>query len=119
VDLRKATQEEIDAALARLHPKAADPKPDQSSSDLTIMVAAHFVDSKSDKIYGVVKHNGKTYTFWGGNHKLLTIKHHLDARDAYKQYDSKIAKGYEEMSPREFAQAKGWMIAALKSRYFN
>ena len=68
-NIRKATQEEIDAALAKARTSTSSKSSNQSSTgksaDWQILKLAAKIEGKSDKVYGVAS-NGVTYiTFWG------------------------------------------------------
>jgi hypothetical protein len=65
--LRAATQEDIDRATSRGRSRKAEPMQTQKTN-LKIIALAHYENpaQNSNKIYGIVDRNGKTFTFWGG-----------------------------------------------------
>lgn len=111
--LRKATQDEIDAALSK---RAKQEKPQDKSAGFTILRMARYINpaENSNKVYGIVERDGKSYTFWGGYHKALAVKPHLDQSDAEKQYHSKIVKGYKETDWRPH---RDWLTEALEETF--
>lgn len=116
--LRPATQDEIDAAMAS-RAKTTKSRTDKGTdwrADLAILELVHFVDPaiNSNKVYGIVKRNGKIYTFWGGFGKSLKVKLYPDEQAAYAQVRAKVRKGYREVNRERY---EDWLKVALKREF--
>ena len=110
--LRAATQDEVDAALAK---RAKTSTGSEVSFDIKLM--ARYINSyeNSNKVYGVVERldTGKFYTFWGGWKKALKVKHFPGEADARHQFRLKVHKGYDEIDP----DTAEWVMKALKIEF--
>lgn len=108
--LRPATQDEVDAAMASRTKTTTG----ATDSDIEILAFARFVDpdANSNKVYGVLRHNGKIYTFWGGFHKALKVKLYPDRETAAAQLRAKVRKGYEL---GDHSRHEAWLMRALKA----
>jgi hypothetical protein len=115
-ELRRATQDEIDAALAQ---RAKTSTRSESGASFDIKMMARYIspEENSNKVYGVVKKldTGKVYTFWGGWMKALKVKHFPDEADASHQFRLKLRKGYDEITPG--TETEAWVMKALKVEF--
>ncbi len=98
----KPDQAEKDAEYARNREKAERKQQDSSgsSSDLGIKIHCYamFQEGTSDKVYGIVSRDGKVFTFWGRNGASLSTKEQSSYNAALSIFNSKIKKGYREVS---------------------
>lgn len=112
--LRPATQDEVDAAMASRTKTTASAG--TGTSDIEILDMARYVDpdANSNKVYGVLRRNGKYYTYWGGLGKALKVKLYPDRPSAYAQLRAKIRKGYQETNYERYAN---WLNRSLKTEF--
>lgn len=109
--LRRATQDEIDAATATKAKQSSA----SGNTDIKIVGMARYVNAaeRSNKVYGVVRNGGRSYVFWGGYHKALKTKEYNNLDDANEQYHKKVNQGYTHMSFDEISENKDWVLKAL------
>jgi len=98
-DIRRATQEEIDAAQSSRNRNHSSAKSSSNANnDWVIKKFAHFEEGTSNKVYGIATKANKIVTFWGRHLGPYTAKDYsesgIDA--AMAQFRSKLAKGYQE-----------------------
>jgi hypothetical protein len=110
--LRRATHEEIQS---HVKPKTGGSNSAKSTNE--ILSFARYINpaENSNKVYGVVKRNGKYFTFWGGFKKALATKQFADQDAASQQYDSKTHSGYRPMNPSD--ETSAWIDEALNARF--
>jgi len=126
-DLRRANQEEIDAALAKVHNMRNDEKPEKDSNEKEnlwkIVEFARFSEGNSDKIYGIAtKGKLKTITFWGRYKGPYFIKDYSgndfeNNFEVLKIWNSKLNNGYRKIkriqNPAVFERAYELLKTAL------
>ena len=117
-ELLAATQDDIDAALAK-RAKTSTRSDDRWDGGFNIMMMARYVNraENSNKVYGVIQKldTGKIYTFWGGWQKALKVKYYPSESDAHDQFRLKVRKGYEEITPG--TETEAWVMKALKIEF--
>jgi len=74
----------------------------QGEASFKVFYAARFTEGTSDKIYGVAKHNGRIFTFWGRFGGSLATKDFPSLGEAQDVFQSKIRKGYRETTVDSF-----------------
>ena len=111
--LRRATQSEVDAATAQRA------KSTKRETGFKILYMAHYFapEENSNKVYGIINDHGLFYTFWGGMHKALKMKLYADEAEAYRQYESKVRRGYRGMSPDKINREADWVQKALATEF--
>jgi len=98
-DIRRATQEEIDAAQSSRNRNHSSAKSSSNANnDWVIKKFAHFEEGTSNKVYGIATKANKIVTFWGRYHGPYTAKDYSESGidSAMAQFRSKLAKGYQE-----------------------
>src|SRR4051812_14580738 len=107
--LRRATQSEVDAALARRNHRR--------SVTIDLLAMARYVNpgEKSNKVYGIIEKAGAIYTFWGGWQKALKIKQYPSEMDAREQFNLKLRKGYREIYPD--TEIEAWVTRSLDAEF--
>lgn len=108
--LRRATQDEVDAAQARSKTRTDD------EYDILFLARYFNPSENSNKIYGIVQRAGKVYVFWGGWRKSLKVKQYPSVQDAYRQFDAKLRKGYIQIPDSKIADHY-WLTPALRTEF--
>lgn len=111
--LRRATQDEIDAATAKRA------KSTKRETAVKIIYMAHYFapEENSNKVYGVIDNQGSIYTFWGGMNKALKVKPYPFEADTYVQFKGKVRRGYREMAPDQISRVEPWVQRALATEF--
>src|SRR6185437_11335650 len=114
--LRPATDDEIRKAKAQNNKSSSS---NTGSNALEIVSMARYVNAaeKSNKVYGIVRHNGEVYTFWGGYNKALKTKKQSSINEAESQFYSKTRKGYVEQSKDQISKMRDWVMEALEAEF--
>lgn len=97
--LRRATQDEVDAALSRKTSGDGYKNAEAGAYDFQVTNIAHYADGTSNKVYGIANLKGRFYTFWGRYDGPYKAKEHSSMGEAGAQFQSKLRKGYRPMAP--------------------